>query len=203
MPPGPITHNMNTQIISFLIVSILYSTIGSADGQVETTKLKDSDFLQYQLQCTVDVPIKTVVPEVWSAVLEPSFSAPNETKNILDTKEYEVVIHTYIAMPIGFDDRDIVICEKWDHQEDYEGDRISWKVCERYDTPLSQSFIRIKLSNGSLLFHSNKNGGTTITITSHTDPGVSLPAFVTNMFAGDRLIDDCLRLRKRIGSAKE
>lgn len=196
--PLAITHNTNKQLIVFLIAGILYCPTGTADEYVEPIEITDSDFLQYKLQCTVDAPIKTAVPKAWGTVLEPSFTAPNETKNILDTKEYEVVIHTYITMPKGFDDRDIVICEKWDHKEGYDGDRISWKVCEHHDAPLRQEFIRIKLSNGYLSFHSNKNGGTTITITSHTDPGGSLPSFLINMFAGDRLVDDCHRLRKRI-----
>ena len=146
---------MNIQTITFLIVNLLYSTTGFADGYIETIELKNSDFLQYKLQCTLDVPIERVVPETWNAILDSSFSPLKRKKTILDTKTNVVIMHTYITLPYLFDDRDIVTCGKWEHKEGFEGDRMSWKVCERHDAPPSQGAIRILKSNGSWSFNSN------------------------------------------------
>ena len=190
------------QTIIFLIVSIVYTATAFADEVVEKAEVTDSDFLQYKLQCTIDAPIDRVVPKAWNAALDSSFTAPKEIKTILDAKANEIVMHTYIPI-FSFQDRDVVTCGKWDHKVGFESDSMSWKVCERHDAPIRIGAIRILKSNGSWSFHSNINGGTTITIKSHTDPGGYLPAWVVNILASDRLIDDCHRLRKRISPTNE
>jgi hypothetical protein len=179
-----------------LILNAVYFSIALANDTVEESKVKNSDFLQYKLQCTINVPIELAVTEAWKAIVDLNFVAPNEKKTILVEKEKEVVMHTYIPI-LAFEDRQVITCGKWDHRENFENDIMSWQVCERHDAPLKPDAIKILKSNGSWLFHSNNNG-TTITITSHTDPSGNLPALMVNMKAGDRLIDDCQRLRKFI-----
>ncbi|MBD9358613.1 hypothetical protein [Methylomonas albis] len=79
---------------------------------------------------------------------------------------------------------------------------MSWKVCEHEDAPINKNAIKILKSDGSWLFHSNINGSTTISMKTHTEPGSDLKndlyALFVNSFAGNRLIEDCDRLKKRV-----
>jgi len=188
--------------VIFLIGTIVFSAIVLGKEGVEAVAVKNSDFLQYQFQCEIEVPISRVVQEAWEAILDSHFAPPEHIKTILETKEKVIVMHTYIPIAFPIDDRDIITCGTWEKKDKYEGDRMSWNVCERDRVPLNNGVIRILHSNGSWEFNSNAIGGTIITIKSHTDPGGLLPAIIVNKFSGDQLIDDCQRLRKRIGSIK-
>lgn len=188
-----------------IIILITYSLNSVANESIGESTVKNSKFFQFTFQCHINAPIELAEPKSWNAIIDPNFKEERETRIILSSNSHEAIIYQYIPNPMPIlpvNDRYVVICGKWKPKNDFGGGVMSWSVCEYKDAPNNKNAVKVPKSDGSWLFHSNTLGGTTVTMISHTEPGSDLEGdfyvFLVNSFAGNRLPEDCNRLKRLI-----
>jgi hypothetical protein len=171
---------------------------GEAEGYALYVEETDAAYPGYKAECQLDVDPEEAAVSTMVLMTGRDFVPDGQTRRILRRGEDELVLHTYIDMPVMVTDRELTI--RLTHSSDPETGihRIDWVNADEERPASNGRVVQISDARGFWEFVPDGSGRTRATYVTHADLGGWLPASLISPLMRGQVAGDVTRLQQAV-----
>ena len=175
-----------------------WSVYDQKDGILyEQRSVVGSSFDEYRASVVVPKTPKETLGAIWAQVTDKTPRKQLHSTFIREQAD-EVVVYQQISVP-AISDRDATF-RIWKSPPSDDGTtEVHFEAANDLGPPPNPKFVRLTDVRGSWVVAPTPDGKTRLVYTSHSDPGGSVPAFVTRGAQKDHMVLDVTGILKRLG----
>lgn len=170
------------------------------DPEGYTLYVEDTDdaYPGYKAEGFVDAAPADAAAHIWVLMTGQEFVPEGQTRKILRQSDEELVLHTFIDMPVMVADRDLTIRITRSADPKTGVHRVSWRSIEGEAPAPSGGVVRIPDASGYWEFAPDSPDGSRATYMTQADLGGWLPARLVSPLMRDQVAGDVARLQKAL-----
>ncbi len=151
--------------------------------------------LRYKIETRLEATPKDAVAGILLAMTSPRFIPERQRREILAESPEEILVYTYIDMPMIVSDREVALRIYRSTDENTGSQRIYWETANEALEAPAKNVVRIPSVEGYWEFEPDGPGRSRATYVTYSDVGGSLPAWMIEPMMRDQITGDVQRLR--------
>lgn len=154
--------------------------------------------LRYKIETDLEATPEDAVAGILLAMTSPRFIPERQQRRVLAQNSEEILVYTYIDMPMVVSDREVAVRIRLDRDETTGVQRVFWKTANEALEAAAKNVVRIPEVEGYWEFVPDGPAHSRATYVTYSDVGGSLPAWLVEPMMRDQVTGDLQRLREVI-----